>query len=212
MPAIAAECQNFGWKDAEATCAHRYLLPALLGELRRLAGSSAMRILDLGCGNGYVAARIAALGHHVIGVDVSQDGIGYARAAYPGVRFEVASVYEDRLAGLIGAPVDCVIALEVTEHLFYPKKLFEMSYSVLRNGGSLIVSTPYHGYLKNLAISLVNGWDRHFEVERDGGHIKFFSPTTLCRMAQGAGFRRWRFRGVGRFPWLWKSMIAVFQE
>jgi len=25
--------------------------------------------------------------------------------------------------------------------------------------------TPYHGYLKNVAILLLGGWDRHFEVE-----------------------------------------------
>ena len=28
--------------------------------------------------------------------------------------------------------------------------------------------TPYHGYLKNVAILLLGGWDRHFEVEREG--------------------------------------------
>jgi 2-polyprenyl-6-hydroxyphenyl methylase/3-demethylubiquinone-9 3-methyltransferase len=71
------------------------------------------------------------------------------------------------------------------------------------------MSTPYHGYLKNLAISLVNGWDRHFEVHRDGGHIKFFSKRTLGRMAEEVGFGRQKFYGVGRLPWLWKSMILV---
>jgi len=72
--------------------------------------------------------------------------------------------------------------------------------------------TPYHGYLKNLVISLVGGWDRHFQVERDGGHIKFFSKRTLRRMAEAVGFRNLRFQGAGRLPWLWKSMILVAQK
>ena len=71
----------------------------------------------------------------------------------------------------------------------------------------MVISTPYHGYWKNLAISILNGWDRHFEVEREGGHIKFFSKRTLTRMAQAAGFRALRFYGAGRLPWLWKSVI-----
>ena len=56
----------------------------------------------------------------------------------------------------------CVISLVVAEHLFYPRKLLEQSYQVVKPGGCIIFSTPYHGYLKNLAISVVNGWDKHF--------------------------------------------------
>jgi 2-polyprenyl-3-methyl-5-hydroxy-6-metoxy-1,4-benzoquinol methylase len=112
----------------------------------------------------------------------------------------------------MGGPVECVISLEVVEHLFYPKKLFEQSHKMLINGGALILSTPYHGYLKNLALSLTNGWDRHFSVDWDGGHIKFFSRKTLAKMAFNAGFVNVRFFPVGRFPGLWKSMIMVAEK
>ena len=105
-----------------------------------------------------------------------------------------------------------MIALEVVEHLFYPKKLFEQSYQLLRTGGYLILSTPYHGYLKNLACSFVNGWDRHFSVDWDGGHIKFFSKKTLEQMACNAGFKSPRSRGIGRVPGLWKSMLMVSEK
>ena len=105
-----------------------------------------------------------------------------------------------------------MIAVEVVEHLYYPKQLFDLSYRLLKSGGHLIVSTPYHGYLKNLAISLVNGWDRHFRVEWDGGHIKFFSKRTLEAMACERGFRNPRFVGAGRIPGLWKSMIMTVEK
>ena len=64
----------------------------------------------------------------------------------------------------------------------------ENTFLVLRSGGSLILTTPYHGYLKNLALSLFNKWDKHFTVERRGGHIKFFSEETLARMLSSCGF------------------------
>jgi 2-polyprenyl-6-hydroxyphenyl methylase/3-demethylubiquinone-9 3-methyltransferase len=102
--------------------------------------------------------------------------------------------------------------LEVVEHLFYPRRLFEVSDRLLVEGGLLIVSTPYHGYLKNLAVSVIGGWDRHFGVEVDGGHIKFFSKAALGKMALQCGFSKPHFRGVGRSPWLWKSMVLSFEK
>lgn len=203
------EHASYGWEDAEATCAHSYLLPLVEGRIRGLFPDGGARILDIGCGNGYLAGRLAAMGHEVVGVDVSPDGIAIARETYPGVRFEACSVYDEAFEEIANEPADCVVSLEVAEHLVSPKILFERSYNALRPGGHLILSTPYHGYLKNLAISLIGGWDRHFTVDWEGGHIKFFSKRTLTRMAAAAGFGDIEFSGVGRLPGLWKSVVIM---
>lgn len=209
---LIPEHSQFGWKDSEPTCAHKYILPVVLRQIQFLYHDKPVQILDVGCGNGYAAAQLAQRGHIVSAIDVSLDDIEIARAAYPDIRFEVCSLYEDDLGKVISQPVDCVIALEVVEHLFFPKRLFEKSFGILKAGGYLIVSTPYHGYLKNLATSVVGGWDRHFGVDSDGGHIKFFSKKTLAEMAFKSGFENPDFHGVGRFPWLWKSMIMVVEK
>ncbi len=203
---------EYGWKDAGQKSSHEYLLPALERELVSMSGGRPMRILDLGCGNGYLTAQLAAAGHTVVGADVSRDGIEAARVAYgtsERLRFEVCSVYDDDLREVVGGEVDCVVSLEVIEHLYLPKRLFEQSFAVLRPGGRLVLSTPYHGYLKNLAISVLDGWDHHWAVDWDGGHVKFFSRRTLERMATAAGFRDLRFNGVGRVPGLWKSIFLT---
>lgn len=209
---MKAEHTHYGWNDSEPTCAHEYVLPGVMRYIQDLFPGKLVKILDIGCGNGYVASKLAELGHFVMAIDASPDGIDIARSAYPHLQFKVCSVYDDGLADVLGELVDCVVSLEVVEHLLYPKRLFEQSYRILKTRGYLIFSTPYHGYLKNLAISLVNGWDRHFSVEWDGGHVKFFSERTLAQMARNAGFRNPRFRGVGRFPWLWKSTIMVAEK
>jgi 2-polyprenyl-3-methyl-5-hydroxy-6-metoxy-1,4-benzoquinol methylase len=207
-----AERSCYGYHDDEPSCAHEYLLPSVLIRIREISQGKSIKVLDLGCGNGYVASRIAGQGHSVTGVDISSDGIEIARVSFPGICYHLCSVYDDDLLAKIGRQFDCVVSLEVVEHLFYPKKLFEQSQRLLVTGGALIVSTPYHGYLKNLALALTNGWDRHFSVDWDGGHIKFFSRKTLAQMVSNAGFVNIRFFPVGRFPGLWKSMIMVAQK
>ena len=72
----------------------------------------------------------------------------------------------------------------------------------------MVLSTPYHGYLKNLALALSGRLDAHFGALRDGGHIKFFSWPTLQVLLEEAGFVDLRFRGAGRVPFLWKSMVV----
>ncbi|RKR85021.1 trans-aconitate methyltransferase [Mucilaginibacter gracilis] len=48
------------------------------------------RILDLGCGTGYLAQQIKNLGADVVGTDLSPDMIAKAKATYPDVEFAVA--------------------------------------------------------------------------------------------------------------------------
>jgi 2-polyprenyl-6-hydroxyphenyl methylase/3-demethylubiquinone-9 3-methyltransferase len=83
---------------------------------------------------------------------------------------------------------------------------------VLKPGGLLIISTPYHGYLKNLALSIFGKWDDHHTALWDGGHIKFWSRSTLTQLLEAGGFDVIDFRGVGRLPWLWKSMVLIARK
>jgi len=69
--------------------------------------------------------------------------------------------------------------VEVIEHLYSPKTYLANIYNWLKDDGYLILTTPYHGYLKNLAIALFNKFDNHFNPLWEGGHIKFFQ-NTLC--------------------------------
>lgn len=73
------------------------------------------------------------------------------------------------------------------------------------------MSTPYHGYLKNLALSLTDRWDTHLSPFPDDGRIKFWSRKTLSQLLCEEGFEFRRFVGAG-FPFFWKSMILVVQK
>ena len=109
-------------------------------------------------------------------------------------------------------PFDVVLSTEVIEHLYDPAGFVKGAFNALRPGGRLICSTPYHGYLKNLALAATGSLDRHFEARDFGGHIKFWSRRTLSRLFLDIGFQRLEFRGAGRAPLFWKSMVILGEK
>lgn len=130
-----------------------------------------------------------------------------AQAAYPGCQFEIASVYDD-LASTYGT-FPLVISFEVAEHLFDPRLFARTLFNLVEPGGTAIVSTPSHGYIKNLALALTGRLDNHFTALWQGGHIKFFSIATMGELLSSVGFDSIRFIRVGRIPLLAKSMVAI---
>ena len=150
---------------------------------------------------------LAGKGYEVSATDLSESGIEIARATHPTVSFRPRST--KTFAGSGGQPFDAVIALEVVEHLYDPRQFLRRAIACLRKEGTLILSTAYHGCLKNVALAVFGGSDRHCDPLWDGGHIKFWSKATLGRLLTEAGFQMERWEGTGRLPLLWKSMIVV---
>jgi 2-polyprenyl-3-methyl-5-hydroxy-6-metoxy-1,4-benzoquinol methylase len=196
---------NYAYADDLASHMHRHLLPPILA----LCGSlgPAVRVLDVGCGNGFTAGQFLSRGCEVVGIDLSESGISLARKAYPSGRFEMMSADNHILANLRCKPFDLVISTEVVEHLYAPRPYAAGCFQALRPAGRFICSTPYHGYLKNAALSLLNQWDNHASPLWDGGHIKLWSRRTLSLLLTEAGFMNLQFRGAGRVPGLWMTMV-----
>ncbi|MBV8895536.1 MAG: class I SAM-dependent methyltransferase [Acidobacteriaceae bacterium] len=202
----AAQIADYGYSDAEAPWADAYLWPAV-ERLLHPAASVGGRAFDLGCGNGALTARLAGYGFETIGVDPSESGIVAARKAYPSLTFEVGSS-DDPLAKRFGQ-FELVISLEVIEHCIHPWYFGQTVFGLTKPSGTAIISTPYHGYAKNLALSLANRWDKHLDPFWVGGHIKLFSPSTLTHLLKAVGFSSVSIHRIGRIPPLAKSMIAV---
>jgi 2-polyprenyl-3-methyl-5-hydroxy-6-metoxy-1,4-benzoquinol methylase len=192
------------YHDTAPTYGNAYLWPAL----KSLIGARdwpVRRAFDLGCGNGATGKMLESLGFETIGVDTSESGIALARSN--GVEAYLGSAYAD-LAANYGT-FSLVVSLEVIEHCMEPRAFARTFLSLIAPGGVGFLSTPYHGYLKNMALAVSGQMDRHFTALWDGGHVKFFSIKTLRALLQEAGASDVRFLRVGRIPILAKSMIAV---
>ena len=208
------EIFEYGWQDSQPTHAHAYLFPVIDRRLAEVVSRSGvapekLRIFDAGCGNGALAVHLHRQGFQVAGCDASEQGVTHARKTLQQGRFEVISVYDDLPGRFGGACWDVVVAAEVIEHLYNPRALVANAHALLRPGGTFILTTPYHGYLKNVVLALTGKMDGHFTALWDGGHIKFWSYRTLRRLLEEKGFGCHDFAGAGRFPWLWKSMVIV---
>jgi 2-polyprenyl-6-hydroxyphenyl methylase/3-demethylubiquinone-9 3-methyltransferase len=200
----SASAEEFLWDDAAPAEAHGYLEKPVRSLLDTAAAG---RVLDLGCGNGALTARLAAPGRQLTGLDHSTSGIRLARERHAGIAFDPFDILAPLPAQHHGR-YDAVVSAEVVEHLLLPRKLMERAREALAPDGLLIVTTPFHGYWKNLALALSNGFDSHWHPLRDYGHVKFFSRRTLLRLFEETGFAVSGFRTAGRIPALACSMIA----
>lgn len=208
MTENAIDISGYVYEDGDLNPSHDYLVPSLLEVLASLhCSQDRKRIFELGCGNGAVAEVLTRQGYQLTGVDVSVQGVEQAQRRHPHLALQLGSAY-DRLADTYGRfPV--VISLEVVEHLYDPRAFAQTLFDLVEPSGAAIVSTPYHGYWKNLAMALTGRLDHHFTVLWDHGHIKFWSIATLSQLLREAGFHSITFRRVGRVPALAKSMIAI---
>jgi 2-polyprenyl-3-methyl-5-hydroxy-6-metoxy-1,4-benzoquinol methylase len=193
------------YPDAQPRGCAKYVSPAVL----EIAGSlgHGSRVLDVGCGNGALAGLFVDQGCQVVGVDLSEVGIAIARQAHPTARFEVAIADEHLLSALGEPPFDLVVSTEVIEHLYAPATFLTGCHDALRPGGMLVLSTPYHGWLKNVLIAASGKSDFHYRPLHQGGHIKFWSRRTLTIALETANFGQIQFQGVGRIPYVWRSMV-----
>lgn len=204
---VVSGYSQFSFQEAEEIESHSYLLPAV----RDAIGSAGAhcRVVDLGCGNGDLLSALKQPDWQAHGVDLSVSGVAEGRRRHREINFHQQGFDDSLIADLGAGHFDVVISTEVIEHLYAPREICRVAFALLRPGGIFVVSTPYHGYLKNCALALTGKFDDHFTALKDCGHIKFWSYRTLAVLLGGAGFAGLKFRGAGRVPWLWKSMVVT---
>lgn len=130
---------------------------ALLGDVRGKA------VLDLACGQGVIARRLAEAGAAVVGCDAAQRLIAAARKRSPDIRFEVADARD--FSALALRDIDhaiCVMALSNIEPL---SGVFAGVAAALRPGGSFVAVISHPAF--RVPGKSDWGWDeRHWKQYR----------------------------------------------
>lgn len=127
----------------------RWRYELITGLVGALNPSPTFRILDAGCGTGQMLRHLTRFGH-AVGVDSSPEAIHFA-ASRDVDRLVLGSIFD-----LPFAPdsFDCVLSLDVIEHVDDDRELVRALYSVVKPGGHLIVTVPAFQAL----------WSEHDEV------------------------------------------------
>lgn len=203
-----SEYRDYGYQLSTNEQLYSYLFNPILNHLSKQKNTS---ILDIGCGNGWLTNLLIEKGFNAFGIDASISGITIAKQKNPDNFFLQDLTKDDLPDEIKDLHFDTIISTEVIEHLYSPSRYLDFCRSILQKSGKgeIILSTPYNGYLKNLAIALLGEFDRHITVLWEGGHIKFWSKKTLTKALNQYQFRITKFIGCGRLPYLWKSMIII---
>jgi 2-polyprenyl-3-methyl-5-hydroxy-6-metoxy-1,4-benzoquinol methylase len=144
-------------------------------------------VLDIGCGEGILAAALSKNGNRVTGADI------LPRAANESVLEQYFSVdLNEGIAPMVealhGKNFDRVLLLDVVEHLVRPEPLLRQIRRVLKPDGRLILSVPN---IANLTIRMSLLFGRFDYTERgilDKTHVRFFTRKTIRRMLRENGY------------------------
>ncbi len=202
------DISGYRFRD-ETIPAHGYMVPPIRTILAEEFGSARERIFEVGCGKGDMAHALSDT-YDIVGIDPSREGIALANLKYPHLDLRLGSAYDD-LAANFGS-FKAAMSVDVVEYVAFPHKFAANIFELLADGGIAIVSAPYHGYLKNIAIAASGSMDFHFNSSQDYGRIKFWSIKTLGALMRDAGFVDITFRRVGRVPPLAKAMICIARK
>jgi 2-polyprenyl-6-hydroxyphenyl methylase/3-demethylubiquinone-9 3-methyltransferase len=170
----------------------------LLGEAR-----PGERVLDLGCGAGRFVAALAGAGADPVGVEIAEGALERARRNAPGA--ELALLAPDGSLPLPHRSVDLVWCSEVLEHVADAAHLLVEVRRVLRPGGRVLVTVPFHGRLHGALVALTR-FDSHFDPL--GQHLRFFTRGSLAVTLAHAGFDAIDVRPDGGAPLLRRSLVA----
>jgi len=136
-------------------------------------------ILDFGCGNGEIIGEMKKINltAQFTGLDVSHTALQEAKK-----KNSQDSFFQISDGGEFPIPdnsINFVFSSEVIEHVYDTENAVKEISRVLRPGGVVLMTTPFHGFLKNLSITLLN-FDKHFNPT--GSHVRFFSKKTLSAL------------------------------
>jgi 2-polyprenyl-3-methyl-5-hydroxy-6-metoxy-1,4-benzoquinol methylase len=156
------------------------------------------RVLEVGCGGGWMLRALADRGWKVAGIERTADSASYAR------RLNRVPVFIGELEALKPGPqFDLVVLFQVLEHLPDPLLTLRRCAALLKPGGHLIVSVPN---LRSWQARVAGtGWF-HLDVPR---HLFHFTPETLAALLDRTGFqvKQTRFVSFEHDPYGWEQSL-----
>lgn len=178
----SSRADNYGDATARVT---RQTIPKLLDHARLFPGA---KVLDAGCGPGYVAAIAELLGAEAEGIDFSAKMVERAQAQFPGIAFSVADV-ED--LPMQDGTFDAVLCNIVLFHVTDPERAMSEARRVLKPDGRFVFSQwlgPDRSECYKLMLDVIG---RHADMSRADPAPNAYAlsdEAQVSEMMKSAGF------------------------
>ncbi len=119
-----------------------------------LAPQAGERILDLGCGDGALTEKLAAMGCNVVGVDGSAEQVAAARAR------GIDALVMDGQHLTFGAEFDAVFSNAAMHWMRRPEMVLQGVRNALKPGGRFVAELGGYGCVESLRTALIAALDR----------------------------------------------------
>ena len=158
------------------------------------------RVLDLGSGEGDLAADMAGAGARVTAADVAQGALDRARRRHP--QLDLRLVGFDAPLPFDDGAFDVVWSSEVIEHVADTARWLSEVRRVLAPGGRVLLTTPSHGRLRLLA-----GGIERYSVPL-GDHLHLYTARSLRDVLSDFAFGEITVRAVAGPPLARRLLLA----
>lgn len=163
------------------------------GVLEWLDAKPGESILDLGCGDGQLTRRIAAVGAHVVGVDLSPEMLAAARSR--GIEAREASAeslpFADR-------SFDAVFSNAVLHWVRGQDAMMAEVRRVLKPGGRFVAEMGGHGNVAAIRVAFMAVLARHGFADCEEGVNYYATPEAYTRRLERHGFNVERIELIPR--------------
>lgn len=154
--------------------------------LRLLRPAADQTVLDAGCGNGSLAARLAPLVHEAHAVDIAANALDPRFTSIANLRFRPMNVEAMEFPD---ARFDGIVCVETLEHMLHPLRALQEFHRVLKPGGSAVITYP----TINRTIVKQLGLGRPVSISE---HLNEWSYAELRAVVRDTGFTVEEVEGI----------------
>jgi 2-polyprenyl-3-methyl-5-hydroxy-6-metoxy-1,4-benzoquinol methylase len=174
-------------------------------EMLEFIPSSAKKILDVGCGEGWFGEQLKKVGKEIWGIEIDR------KSAFAGEGRLFRVIVGDAVSAISDLPdkyFDCVVCNDVLEHLVDPYNFLLKMKLKLSPEGLIVASIPNVRYFYNLKKLLI---EKQWKYENfgilDKTHVRFFTEKSIRETFNFLGFEILRIQGINAFKPSWKFKI-----
>jgi GT2 family glycosyltransferase/2-polyprenyl-3-methyl-5-hydroxy-6-metoxy-1,4-benzoquinol methylase len=154
-------------------------------EVLELIPREATRVLDVGCGAGWLGEAIKSRQDAIVyGIDSASDAAGEAKRRLDRVW---NMPVEEAVSELTDGFFDCIVTADILEHLVDPWTVLAQLRRKLAPNGTLVASIPNVGHWAVISGLVQGSWRYETEGLLDRTHLRFFTRRSVNELFWTSG-------------------------